>query len=209
MRLYSASWVSSAVNEGFQWHRTAFHNKSVCNSPLGWRTEQGQVCVAKLNWRWSLWGLKQPLWISKPAGCTLCVPACDLLGTASPYLWALFLQLHYCCGQSPASFSSWCWSLGPSVTSPRCSGGSGASCSNPSTANEIHVLIMTNTAFPGKEWAQSCLWVAKHNLHDGCPSLPYCPRLSFCQTRVVPWSVWQCARTSFGRRAGWWVCDRF
>lgn len=93
--LCSAAWVSSAVTEGFQWHRAAFQNKLVFINPLGWHKEQGQVCVAKLNLRWSLWGLKQPLWISKPIGCPLCPsvwsPCFVVLATAPWYLRVLFL----------------------------------------------------------------------------------------------------------------------
>lgn len=74
------------------------------------------------------------------------------------------------------------WSLESSVTSPRCSDGSGAA---PSTANETCILIVANIAFPGKKLAQSWLKVAEHGLCYGCPSFPYCPCLSFCQTCAV------------------------
>lgn len=41
--------------------------------------EQGQVFVAKLNLRWSLWGQKQALWISIPVECPLCVLVCEVV----------------------------------------------------------------------------------------------------------------------------------
>lgn len=49
VRLCSVPLVSSEVTEGFQWHREAFQNKLVFVCLLGWHTEQGHICVAKLN----------------------------------------------------------------------------------------------------------------------------------------------------------------
>lgn len=50
VRLYSASWVNSAVTEGFQQHRAAFQNKLVFISPLEWhRARSGLCCQIKLK----------------------------------------------------------------------------------------------------------------------------------------------------------------
>lgn len=134
-----------------------------------------------------------------------------VLARASWYRRVLFLQLRYCCDQSPASCSSWCCSL---VTWVFCHFSKvlpwlGQLAVVLPQQIRLYTYLMTNTAFPGKKLAQSCLQVAKHILHYGCPILAYCPHLSFCQAYVVPWNVWQCAGTIFGRKAGCWVCDQF
>lgn len=75
-------------------------------------------------------------------------------GTFSPVVVVLWSVL------PPPAPDADLWSLESSVTSLRCSDGSEAACSNPSTA---YIIIVANTAFPGKKLAQSCLQVAKQS----------------------------------------------
>lgn len=138
VRLDSVPVVSSAITGGFQWHRAAFQNELVFICLLGWHVEQGHICVAKLNFRWSQRGLKEP-GISRPLGCPLSVPVCEVLATAT-YLKVLFHYLLYCCGQNPASSSSWCQSLVPGVsfTPPRCFSDSGSAPAGNKTYCDKH-----------------------------------------------------------------------
>lgn len=140
-------------------------------SPLRWHTEQGQVCVAKLNL--SLWRLKQLLWILKLVGCplvsqyvksSLCSLCHGLLIPQGTLFFFFFFLLQYSCGQCPACSCRRAFVTGVFCHLLEVLGSSGTAHSSPSTANETCILIVANTAFLWKELAQSCLQVAKRSL---------------------------------------------
>lgn len=171
VRLYTVPLVSSAVTEGFQWHRAAFQNKLVFISLLGWHVEQGHICVAKLNLRWSQWGLKQP-GISKPVGVlsvSQCVKSLPQLHT-SGHSFSICSTTVVTVLPPPAPDAN-LWTLESSVTSPRCSSGSGSAPGSPSAANKTYcgkycfprqVFYMQGSFTCLQVAKQSLLWVPQH-----------------------------------------------
>lgn len=153
VRLCSVLLVSSAVTKGFQWHREAFQNKLVFVCLLGWYTEQGHICVAKLNLRWSQRRLKRPQ-ISEPIGSSQCPsvwsPCHSPIPQGTLSLFAVLLWSESCSLQ--LIFGHW------SLLSPP----QGASVIQGQLLQEGNKTYCGKYAFPGK--CSACLQVVKQSL---------------------------------------------